>query len=519
MSDLSDVNAAHKHRKRLLKDPYRPRYHYAFLDCDGRPGDPNGCFYADGFHHLMYLYKYEDGSFRWGHISSHDLLHWQHKPDSLIKGEFDEGCFSGGAFVDEDGTAYLSYWIFSNSKSVSSNYGIGIASSRSPYDKWVCNQVPIIRSNRWGICDFTNADGKTIHLGCADPSNIWKKDGVYFILLGNLCVLNEYGRTSESDDMYRGDWVELYSSVDLGSWSFEGRFYQRRKDNSWTDETEDNMCPSYLPLPSNFEGGPPSGKMLQLFISHNKGCQYYLGRQEGLEFLPEVHGRMSWNDNAFFAPEAYIDSKGRHITFSWLRDNLDNDFQTYGWSGVYSLPRTLWLDEGFLGIAPVSELRSLRCNERDLTDKVIAALNSQMDLNKKSFLPLCLANPFCCEIEISLFGLGDYSCGIELVSDSESAQIFYDSASKSLVMDITKSRKSVYSICEKAPLTLNVDESLVLDIFIDRSVLEVFAQNRQAICRRVYFTHPNLLEVNFTYNGNLKIRSLKAWEISPTNPY
>ena len=37
------------------------------------------------------------------------------------------------------------------------------------------------------------------------------------------------------------------------------------------------MCPSFLPLPRAREGGPPSGKHLQLFISHNMGCQYYVG--------------------------------------------------------------------------------------------------------------------------------------------------------------------------------------------------------------------------------------------------
>jgi len=52
-----EIKAARKYRERLLNDPYRPRYHFAVPDDDGRPGDPNGCFYAEGRHHLMYLYR------------------------------------------------------------------------------------------------------------------------------------------------------------------------------------------------------------------------------------------------------------------------------------------------------------------------------------------------------------------------------------------------------------------------------------------------------------------------------
>ena len=55
---------------------------------------------------------------------------------------------------------------------------------------------------------------------------------------------------------------------------------------------------------------------------------------------------MSWADNTFFAPEALIDGKGRQIMWSWLTDDphsaLADDLED-GWSGVYGLPRVLWL--------------------------------------------------------------------------------------------------------------------------------------------------------------------------------
>ena len=51
---------------------------------------------------------------------------------------------------------------------------------------------------------------------------------------------------------------------------------------------------------------------------------------------------MTWADNTYFAPEALMDGKGRQIMWAWLTDNPSGEEQQ-GWSGVYGLPRTLWV--------------------------------------------------------------------------------------------------------------------------------------------------------------------------------
>ena len=90
----------------------------------------------------------------------------------------------------------------------------------------------------------------------------------------------------------------------------------------------------------------PDFHHLLLFIAHNKGCQYYVGDYKDDHFFPDNHGRMTWIDNTYFAPEALIDGKGRQIMWSWLTDNPGGEKER-GWSGVYGLPRTLWLGELF----------------------------------------------------------------------------------------------------------------------------------------------------------------------------
>jgi beta-fructofuranosidase len=279
------IKATREFRERLLDDPYRPAYHFVIPEDDGQPGDPNGAFFANGRYHLMYLYNRADSGFSWGHISSSDLLHWRHHPDAIGPGNGDEGCFSGGAFIDDDGTAYLTYWMLWGDK------GIGMARSNDiHFDRFgKFGNNPVIKSDEWGITNMTDDEGNPFYIGSADPSNIWKKDNKYYMLTGNLLVLRKYGSRGKvlpadmpdgpplPDDSikYQGDWLDLFESDNLKDWTYLHRFYERNPE--WTEKTEDNMCPSFLPLPLSSEGGQVSDKHLLLFISHNMGCQYYIG--------------------------------------------------------------------------------------------------------------------------------------------------------------------------------------------------------------------------------------------------
>ena len=57
----------------------------------------------------------------------------------------------------------------------------------------------------------------------------------------------------------------------------------------------------------------------------------------------------------------------------------------------------------------------------------------------------------------------------------------------------------------------------IVDILIDKSVIEVYANKRQAICRRVYPTDPkNAAGVRLLGNAPEKLDTYKMF---PTNPY
>ena len=366
-----------------------------------------------------------------------------------------------------------------------------------------------------GLTETTDAAGAKLIYGSADPSNIWKRNGKYYMLTGNLLVLNKYGRKPDSPAEMRGDRLYLFESEDLKDWKYQGVFYERNP--AWTDDSEDNMCPSFLPLPARGDGGAPSGKHLLLFISHNKGCQYYVGDydEENDRFIPNNHGRMTWVDNTYFAPEALIDDKGRQIMWVWLTDNPGGE-EAKGWSGVYGLPRSVWVGaDGTLRMRPVKELEMLRSNEKTWRDIMLGHQGSKS-------LEGVVGDS--CELALTIAPTtktGRFGAKVRVSAQGqEQTLLYYDAQAGQLVFDATQSGVDGRRAVERAPLKLPPGEPARLRVFVDKSIVEVYANDRQAICRRVYPGRKDSLGITlFAEDGTAKFSNIKAWEVMPSNPY
>ena len=504
------ISTAREYRERLFADTHRPAFHFTITSGSGHPGDPNGAFFADGVYHLMYLYRHPvTNGFHWGHVSSRDLLHWTHHPDALTVCQGDGGCYSGGAFVDEDGTAYLSFWKKPTPGSENDCGAIALACAKSPYVHWDRMEPFVLGATEYGICEML-INGKTVYLASADPSNIWKMNGHYYIQTGNKRVLDQYGREETSMPEYRGAWTDLLRSDDLRHWTYIGRFYDHLsfpKNADWPDETEDDMCPSFLPLYDAPSKGNFTGKYLQLFISHNKGCQYFVGELKGETFLPQYHGRMSRANHDFFAPEALVDDKNRHIMWAWLHDFRKDDYPRFGWAGVYSFPRLLWWKDEQLHMAPAEELEQLQFHHQ------------VFPVSGQRVFPV--VNGACFRLR-AVWKVAKRECAGFRVRANQSGtaytEIYVDREAGTLVLDTTHSGGETVPVKEELPFLLKKNESLRLDIFVDRSVVEVYANNRQAICRQIFPEDPSGA-VGVSAIGNVdSLLKLEAWELFPSNP-
>jgi beta-fructofuranosidase len=254
-----------------------------------------------------------------------------------------------------------------------------------------------------------------------------------------------------------------------------------------------------------------------LFISHNLGCQYYIGRYANDHFTPEQHGRMTWVDNEFFAPESLADGHGRRIMWAWVFDRRDAATRkASGWSGEMSLPRILWLGEdGSLRMRPVSELQQLRYNPR-IRQHLVVPADSELQLDEIRSNSLELA------VEMMPGPVGQ--CGVQVCCSpggEEQTVVGYRVSDHQLIVDTRRSSlKEGTRVVEAAPFVLRPGEPLQLRVFVDKSIVEVFANDRQAVVRRIYPSRPDSLGVAlFSEGGETRVRSVAAWEMAPSNPW
>jgi len=188
----------------------------------------------------------------------------------------------------------------------------------------------------------------------------------------------------------------------------------------------------------------------------------------------------------------------------------------YAWSGTMSLPRVLALDaDGRLRMNPPEEIERLRYNAKKRSNLVV---------NADSELAVDGIGGNSLELGVEILARNASQVGIKVCCSpggEEQTLVFYDGAEKKLKVDTTKSSlagqpKSV----EAGPFELKADEPLKLRVFVDQSVVEVFANGRQAVMRRIYPSREDSVGVKlFARGGPASVTTLDAWDMMPSNPY
>ena len=177
----------------------------------------------------------------------------------------------------------------------------------------------------------------------------------------------------------------------------------------------------------------------------------------------------------------------------------------YPWNGLITLPRILTLrPDGRLGVKPAPELAMLRGKHHHFENIV---LNENIILSHKS--PDILENITgdCLEIIVEFELVPAHGFGLELrrsPDGKEKTEILYDPLNKCLVSGDKFGRFEL----------LEAEETIKLHIFLDKSVIEIFANYRETLTRRIYPTRADSLGLKiFTRGGNLKVRLLDIWHV------
>ena len=492
---VDKLRAARELREQIQSDPLRPRWHLGTPD--GVWNDINGTVFWKGRYHVFFQSLIAPDAAtvlsggdvatnrkEWTHASSADLVHWVYHGTSL-RPMFDasqpKGLYSGD-MIDGADVPTLIYHI--------PGQGTAIAKPVDADDAELIEWQPIKEK------PVVPLEGAPEEVVIFDPF-AWKEGDLYYALIGN----------KNKRPGFEGDTTSLYRSRDLLKWEYRGPFYQ--SDRKWTTEIEDCACPDFYPI--------GQGKHMLLMHTHMPyfQAQYYIGTWDAKaeRFTPERHGKMNWPGGHLAAPETLLDAKGRRIFWGWVRE-ARKGATSKGWGSVATLPRLFSLhDDGELKIEPAPELESLRYDERRHTDlKVSSTRELTLDDIRSDSLELRLL--------IEPGSAKEFGLAVRCSPDGEEqTPIVLSLPQQTLRTEIAKSgaEGNFKDITEQvAPMPLKAGEPVRVRVFLDRSILEVFVNERQCLTQRIYPARKDSVGVKlFTRDGEMTVKSLEAWKMMP----
>jgi len=484
-------------RKALSCDRYRPLYH--FVSPESRLNDPNGLCFWNGRWHLFYQgYPPEDPRQHWGHAVSNDLIHWRDLPYAIYP-DPEHACFSGSALVEDDRVIAMYH---------GTKVGNMVATSSDPL---LLNWEKLTGQ---AVIPLTNPDGSPVPYRVFAPC-IWKKGDMYYSLSGGTLAHSGSGRRTRADFLLR--------SPDLVNWEYLHPFVE---GDLFSLVGDDGACPYFWPI---------GDQHILLYFSHMSGGHYILGDYDEKtdKLLATCGGDFNFGSvlpGGVHAPSACPDGKGGIIAIF----NMNKAKDTSGWDQLMGLPRRLTLiarDE--LGMEPAGNIESLRGSH-------VHAGPMDLPANR----------------EIVVEGVSGDSMEIELEIDPKGAQMlelkvlrspgqeeftriafyknrgfrdwrryggwgetrkFKEATDSVIVLDNSRSSELPDALSrppEAAPMYISPDEPLCLRIFIDRSVVEVFANGRQCVALRVYPGREDSLGVSIRSQGaSAELKALDAWQM------
>jgi beta-fructofuranosidase len=302
-------------------------------------------------------------------------------------------------------------------------------------------------------------------VGFRDPF-AWREDDLWYMLVGS-------GIKGE------GGTALLYRSADLVEWECLNPLCVGFGE-IWE-------CPNFFPL----------GDRHALVVSPHGSVKYSIGDYVGHRFTPGPWRELDLGgESGFYAPNCLEDGKGRRIMWGWIGGG---GAEGYPWNGLLTLPRVLTLRaDGRLGIEPAEELRSLRGEHHRCGPLTLTPTSPNVLGGMKGD---------CLEI-IAEFEPGDARLfGLEVLRSpdgKEKTVIGYDRSRKRLALG---DKAGDFDLVAG-------EETLRLLVFVDRSVVEVYANGRECMTNRAYPGGADSLGLSlFAEGGSVRVRSLAIWRL------
>jgi fructan beta-fructosidase len=484
---MGPENPKHLETK-LYKEAFRPQFH--FSSPLNWINDPNGLVFFDGEFHLFF--QHNPIGIRWGHISwghaiSSDLIHWQHLPLAIPE-ENGVMIFSGGCVIDKNNTAGFAEKLgdvplvaIYTGHAAGRNQSQNIAYSNDKGRTWKkYENNPVLDL---GIKDFR------------DPQVFWYEPHEKWVMSVVLATEKK---------------IQFYCSTNLKEWKILSSFGPAG-DTSGIWE-----CPDLFEAPLKGEPGKTKWVLMHSPAPH---MQYFVGDFDGTSFTNENPSAKIYRPD--YGPDYYAaivykngSMEKSPVSIGWANNwKYAQDIPTTPWRSAMSLPRVLCLtkmnDEWLLMQEPVPSICTLR-------SAPLLRMKNRV-IKKTDILPVKSQHfELDCSIEFtaaSTFGLRFFS------GTDHDLEVGYDNTSQTLYMDRSKtgniSFNKTYEKLGRYETNLVLNNAwLELRVFVDKSIVEVFANNGQVVMTMQVFPDEtdSGMEI-FCEKGKILIKNLTLWEI------
>lgn len=477
-------------------DRHRPQYH--LMPDAGWMNEPHAPFYYAGQYHLFFQ-KNPFGPFwhqiHWGHWVSPDMVHWRELPIALAPeddGLATDGVWSGSATYAADGSPVL--FFTAGNDTAKPNQRTGMA---TPDD---LRDPDLVRWRKYPKPVTLQAEGQGRFGDFRDPFVF--RDGArqrWFQLVGSSLP----GRSGTA---------LVYESSDLRTWTPRGPLFSIDSsrypgfDVTWE-------LPVLLPV-----GKGTDGRERHVFLNDVRGQAYYwtgVFDAASARFTPDIEAPRVFDlgQGHFSGPSGFVDPRtGRTIVFSIAQGErkLQDEWDA-GWAHNGGLPITLSLGaDGDLRLAPIDEVAGLR---RQLL----------LDLHNSSvadaMAALAAVRGDALEIELELVPSAEAArrgMSLRVAPDkTELTDLYVDGARGRLEIDRTRS-SSDHAYGEQGGAFSLAGEPLRMRIFLDRSMVEAYVNQRKSLTSRIYPARADADGLALLAAPGDRIVSLKVWAMAAT---
>lgn len=465
----------------LTEDIYKTQYH-------GGPyqhwmNEPHAPLYYNGMYHLFFQQNMVGTYWRnicWGHLVSEDLVNWTPVKEAITPTEdsvVPDGVWSGCSVTDVNGVPLLFFTAGNDShekERMVSNQNIGVAYPADLSDpeliEWVI--YPELAVEQQG------GQGRAGEF--RDPS-IWKDGDSWFMTICSGSTKTSGGAAL----LYETKTLELLpdGTIDM-DWVYRGVVYEMedpaiKYGTSWE-------LPIILPLTNEAQ---TVEKYVFLFspapagIGDNK-IYYYLGDfdAESGKFTPDeafTEPRLlDYGSNVFTGPSAF-QQDGSTYLFSIMQDQRSGAEEgASGWAHCVGLTRRIWLkDDGSdLKMEPVEALADL--------EGAPIATGSDLTLEEaNALLAACDADMYVLRLTVDVSEAAEFSLTLKTDGNRDGSTLHW---SEGTISATNRNRGAAAGTgFVSGPLDLEGD-TLQLEIYVDRSLVEAFFNDTKSISLRDY---------------------------------